>query len=110
MPAKEVAKQDIRLGEEIVIEGASLTPPFGAVFEDDGESGCFYALDTTRVENPILDSLHIYYLESVTDRQLPLNAAREDMMLNSVRGNVIRARTTLIAAAMLVADALLLTA
>ena len=78
MPAKEVAKQEFT---------AHWTP--------------------TLVENPILDSLHIYDVESVAHRQLPLNAARDDMMLNSVRGNVIRARTTLIAAAILVAGALL---
>jgi hypothetical protein len=71
MPAKKVAAQEIKVGNEFVIEGPSPTPPFVAVFEDDGETGYFYALDTTREENPILDALHIYDVEGVTDRHLP---------------------------------------
>jgi hypothetical protein len=73
MAAKEVAKQEIHVGKEVVVEGASPSPPFVAVFEDDGETGYFYALDTTRGENPILDALHIYDVESVTDKHLPSN-------------------------------------
>jgi hypothetical protein len=71
MPAKQVATQEIKVGKEIVIEGPSPTPPFVAVFEDDGETGYFYALDASREENPILDALHIYDVEGVTDRHLP---------------------------------------
>ena len=71
MAAKQVAEQDIQVGKEVVVEGPSPTPPFAAVFEDDGETGYFYALDTTRTENPIVDALHIYDVESVTDRHLP---------------------------------------
>lgn len=70
MPAKLVAEQEIQVGNPSVIEGASPTPPFVVVFEDDGETGYFYALDMSRKENPILDALHIYNVASVTDRHL----------------------------------------
>ena len=72
MPAKQVAAEEIRVGEPVVIEGESPTQPFVAVFEDDGETGYFYALDTTRdSENQIVDALHIYDVEGVTDRHIP---------------------------------------
>ena len=70
MPANIVAEQDIAVGEETVIEAPSPTSPYVAVFEDDGATGYFYALDTSRVDNPIVDALHIYDVESVTDAEL----------------------------------------
>jgi hypothetical protein len=71
MPVKLVAEQEIKVGESAVLEGPSPSTPFAAVFEDDGETGYFYALDTTQGENPILDALHIYDVESVSDRHRP---------------------------------------
>ncbi len=71
MAVKLVSEQEINVGEAIVVEGASPTPPFVVVFEDDGDTGYFYALDTSRTDNPILDALHIYDVASVTDKHLP---------------------------------------
>jgi hypothetical protein len=71
MPVKLVAEQEIRVGEPTVVEAASPTPPFVVVFEDDGSTGYFYALDTSRAENPIVDALHIYNVASVTDKHRP---------------------------------------
>jgi hypothetical protein len=71
MAVKLVAEQQIRVGEPAVIQGASPTPPLVVVFEDDGETGYFYALDTSRADNPIVDSLHIYDVANVFDRHLP---------------------------------------
>ena len=71
MNAKQTADQDIRVGEATVVEGPAEQPPFIAVFEDDGETGFFYALDTTRGENPVVDALHIYDVAAVTDKHLP---------------------------------------
>lgn len=71
MAVKLIAEQQILVGEATVVEGASPTPPFVVVFEDDGETGYFYALDTSRADNPILDALHIYNVASVSDRDLP---------------------------------------
>lgn len=41
------------------------------VFEDDGETGYFYALDRTGEELKILDGLHIYTVANVTDKEKP---------------------------------------
>ena len=71
MALKLVAKQEFRVGEETFIQGPSPTPPFNVVFEDDGDTGYFYALDTSRENNPILDALHIYNVANVTDKHLP---------------------------------------
>ena len=43
---------------------------FSGVFEDDGETGYFYAYDRSRTDNPILDALHIYNVRNVTDREI----------------------------------------
>jgi hypothetical protein len=43
----------------------------GVVFQDDGETGYFYALDLTKSDDQIVDALHIYNVGSVTDRHLP---------------------------------------
>jgi hypothetical protein len=43
----------------------------GVVFEDDGETGYFYALDLTKSNDQIVDALHIYNVASVTDGHLP---------------------------------------
>lgn len=71
MAVKLVAEQEIRIGEPSVVEGASPTPPFVVVFEDDGSTGYLYALDTSRAGNPIVDALQIYNVASVTDSHLP---------------------------------------
>ena len=71
MPTIRVAENTIRVGKKVVVEGPSPTLPLVAVFEDDGETGYFYALDTSRADNPIVDALHIYDVEAVTDRKLP---------------------------------------
>jgi len=73
MPVKLTAEQKIKVGEPVVLEGPSPTTSFAAVFEDDGETGYFYALDTEKGENPIVDALHIYDVASVADRHRPSN-------------------------------------
>ena len=65
------AEQEIRVGEPTVIGGRSPTPPFVVVFEDDGATGYFYAYDTSRTGNPIVDAMHIYNVADVTDKHLP---------------------------------------
>lgn len=70
-PALGVAEQTIRVGEPVVIEARSPTKSLAVVFEDDGETGYFYALDTTRTDQPMVDALHIYDVAGVTDRDKP---------------------------------------
>ncbi|MCC8367192.1 DUF2251 domain-containing protein [Xenorhabdus sp. PB61.4] len=59
------------VGEAQVIESLSPEGSFAAVFEDDGETGYFYALDETVDGNPIQDALHIYNAEEISDGQIP---------------------------------------
>lgn len=54
-----------------MVEGTSPEGRFVAVFEDDGDTGYFYALDTQAEGNPIQDALHIYNANNVTDRARP---------------------------------------
>jgi hypothetical protein len=70
MAVKLVAEQDLQPGKRTAIQAESPTPPFAVVFEDDGTTGYFYALDKSRSGNPILDTLHIYNVASVNDRHL----------------------------------------
>ena len=64
-------EQTIRVGEKAVIEGPSPSTQFVVVFEDDGQTGYFYGLDTSRQGNPIVDALHIYDVDDVTDKDVP---------------------------------------
>ena len=46
----------------------SPTSNFSAVFEDDGDTGYFYAYDRAASGNKILDAVHIYDASAVSDR------------------------------------------
>lgn len=65
------AENEFRVGHATVIEGAAPEGTFVAVFEDDGDTGYFYALDVSANGNPIQDALHIYNVANVTDRDIP---------------------------------------
>ncbi|MDG6882081.1 Uncharacterized protein conserved in bacteria [Phocoenobacter uteri] len=41
------------------------------IFEDDGETGYFYALDLKNVGQPVVDSLHIYNVDATKEREQP---------------------------------------
>jgi hypothetical protein len=69
--AGAVTKDTVQVGKKTVVQSESPIGRYQSVFEDDGETGYFYALDTTRPENPIVDALHIYNVESVADRDRP---------------------------------------
>ena len=45
---------------EVVIEGPSPQGDYSCIFEDDGVTGYFYALDRSKTENPIVDAILIY--------------------------------------------------
>jgi len=70
MKSTVTVEQMISVGEETVIEDSSPKTQFAVVFEDDGDCGYFYGLDTA-LENPILDALHIYNSDAVTDKNIP---------------------------------------
>jgi hypothetical protein len=71
MPVNVVAKQEITVGTDQFVEGAALGGPFVVVFEDDGDTGYFYALDRSQSGQPIQDAMHIYNVANVTDKHLP---------------------------------------
>lgn len=64
-------QETLIVGEKRVIEGPAPDGPFAAVFEDDGSTGYFYALDTSADDNPIQDALHIYNVDDVSDGHVP---------------------------------------
>jgi hypothetical protein len=57
--------QEVLIGTPTVIEAMAPDGDFGAVFEDDGETGYFYALDFACGATPIVDAIHIYAVGSV---------------------------------------------
>ena len=71
MPIQVVIEQEYLVGQETVIEGAAPEGPIAAVFEDDGTTAYFYALDTSAEKQAIQDAVHIYNVVSVTDRNKP---------------------------------------
>jgi len=60
--------QTFKPGDNAFFASDSPTHPHSASFEDDGDTGYFYALDLDRSDNMILDALHIYNVASVSDR------------------------------------------
>ena len=67
MPIDIVAEQPFRIGIPTVIKGPALDGPFVVVFEDDGETGYFYAMDSSK-EQPFQDGVMIYSLKSAEDK------------------------------------------
>lgn len=59
------------IGDEAFMDSVSPKGRYGVVFEDDGDTGYFYALDTSLADQQILDALQIYDVESVLDRFKP---------------------------------------
>jgi hypothetical protein len=70
MPAVAGAQAEIHVGEAFVSSKSS-SGRYAAVFEDDGTTGYFYVMDTTKEGNQIVDAMHIYNVAQVTDKQLP---------------------------------------
>jgi hypothetical protein len=61
----------LRVGTPTVIYADSPLERYSTVFEDDGETGYFYACDQHwNDEGQIFDALHIYNVSSVVDRHL----------------------------------------
>jgi hypothetical protein len=71
MPIHITAEQEFIVGRQTTVEGAAPEGSFVAVFEDDQDTGYFYALDVSCEGNPIQDALQIYNVVNVTDRDKP---------------------------------------
>lgn len=67
----EMEQRTFQPGDHAFLASDAPGHQHGAVFEDDGETGYFYAVDLTRSENRVLDAVHIYNVANVTDRDRP---------------------------------------
>lgn len=71
MALKVVASQSFKVGQPLVVDADSPEGRYAAVFEDDGEMGCFYAIDTDVEDgNPVQDALLVYVAADVSDAEL----------------------------------------
>jgi len=71
MPLKIAARETLRVGQPLVVDADSPAGRYAVVFEDDGESGLFYAIDTDVEDaNPVQDALLVYVAADVTDAAL----------------------------------------
>jgi hypothetical protein len=61
-------EETLHVGTKTFVDSISPQGRYAVVFEDDGVTGYYYALDTHKEGNPIVDALHIYNVESVVDR------------------------------------------
>ena len=58
MPLTIVARETLHVGQPLVVDGDSPIGRYATVFEDDGNTGYFYAIDTDVEDgNPILPSV-----------------------------------------------------
>lgn len=71
MPIQVTAEGEFMVGTPVVLEAETIDGPWGCVFEDDGETAYFYALDFRNEQQPIVNALHIYNVANVTDREKP---------------------------------------
>jgi hypothetical protein len=72
MPLTIVAKESLRVGQRLVVDAESPAGRYLAVFEDDGETGYFYAVDTDVEDaNPVQDALMVYTAADVVDADRP---------------------------------------
>ncbi len=60
-------------GEETFIESGSSENNYAVVFEDDTETGYFYAIELNKEtgEQKILDAVHIYEVEEIEESKRP---------------------------------------
>ncbi|MFV5693680.1 DUF2251 domain-containing protein [Flavobacterium sp. LT1R49] len=63
-------EETLIIGEETFIESFSIQNSFAVAFEDDLRTGYFYALENQK-EIIILDALHIYDVENISDKNKP---------------------------------------
>ncbi len=65
------AEAVINVGVETVVESNTPDGKRGVVFEDDGDTGYFYARDYDRAELYFVDALHIYDADKIIDAKQP---------------------------------------
>jgi len=61
-------EEEFRPGEETLVQSDSPDRLYSVFFEDDGETGYFYALNPSRSPDMILDAVQIYNVKNIADR------------------------------------------
>ena len=70
MSLRIVAKETWTVGRPLVVDADSPIGRYATVFEDDGETGVFYAVDTDVEDgNPVQDALLVYVAADVVDAE-----------------------------------------
>ena len=64
-------EQEFLVGCDIFVASDSPSGRYSAFFEDDGETGYFYAVKLPQTEGGILDAVHVYNVANLTDRSRP---------------------------------------
>jgi hypothetical protein len=70
VPTKPPHEPTISPGDDTWFASDSPTSSFSAVFEDNGETGYFYACERSGERTSILDAVHIYNVRNVIDREI----------------------------------------
>ena len=68
------ARHALRVGRPVVLDVPAPTPPFTAVFEDDGRTGYFYAMDESLEGPQIVDAMLVYDVEAFGEGEHALEA------------------------------------
>jgi len=64
-----ITEDKLNIGQETVIDSFPTSTDKGVIFEDDGQTGYFYAIEKPDIgELKILDGVHVYDVESITDK------------------------------------------
>ncbi len=74
LKASTSVEQTLNVGTDTYVDSPSPGGRYAVVFEDEGRTGYFYALDMSKMSNgvnPIVDALQIYNVGSVVDRDIP---------------------------------------
>jgi hypothetical protein len=66
-----MVEETLIVGTPIIIPSDSPTGSFSVFFEDEGETGYFYAVDASREDGSIVDAVQIYNVANVVDRDRP---------------------------------------
>jgi hypothetical protein len=69
MPKHVTAKQIFLVGNDTFVNSPAPAGPFLAIFEDDEDTGYFYAIDTRGGDKPIRDAVLIYQVADVKNRE-----------------------------------------
>ena len=71
MPSQIELQESFQVGEASVFECPAPSTDNMVVFEDDGESGYFYAVDGSGEEVKILDAILVYEVGNISDHKMP---------------------------------------